>query len=309
MSELPPSVAAATGYLHGGYADALAEFGTPVHLPRSGGWILERAIAGGPERDAMGCYPLFACADWSRLGGDLDALGEELVSLVLVADPFGAYELGDLQACFPDRLVPFKEHFAVDFEAPMTVSKHHRYYARRALASLEVAPCADPAAFLDDWTTLYETLVERHGLTGPKAFSPQSFAGQLAVPGMVMFGAREQGAMVGAHLWYVQGNVGYSHLAAVSPRGYELTAAYALHACALEYFKDRVRWLDLGAGAGVRADAADGLARFKRGWANASRPAYLCGRIFDADRYAAATAAQGIVATDYFPAYRSGELG
>ena len=55
-----------SGYMHLGYAESLVEFGTPRELPRSGGWVLERQIPGFSYRDAMGCYPLFACQDWSQ---------------------------------------------------------------------------------------------------------------------------------------------------------------------------------------------------------------------------------------------------
>ena len=40
-------------------------------MPGCGGSILERPIGALPDRDAMGCYPLFACQDWSRLADDL----------------------------------------------------------------------------------------------------------------------------------------------------------------------------------------------------------------------------------------------
>src|SRR5229473_8652620 len=97
-----------TGYAHPGYAASLSEFGTPRLLPRSGGWILERRIPGCQERDAMGCYPLFACQHWSQLHADLDEIGSELVSVTLVTDPFGGYQEGLLRQCFPDQVVPFK---------------------------------------------------------------------------------------------------------------------------------------------------------------------------------------------------------
>src|SRR5690349_8434686 len=70
-----------TGYLHPAYAESLSEFGRPRLLPRSRGWILERPIPACPYFDAMGCYPLFTCHDWSELPGDLVDLGSELVSL------------------------------------------------------------------------------------------------------------------------------------------------------------------------------------------------------------------------------------
>ena len=75
------------GYLHPGYPKSFVEFGNPRKLSHSGGWIIERQIPGVPYKDAMGCYPLFICDDWSRLYSDLDEISNELVSLVVVTDP------------------------------------------------------------------------------------------------------------------------------------------------------------------------------------------------------------------------------
>jgi hypothetical protein len=65
--------------------------------------------------------------------------------------------------------------------------------------------------------------------------------------------------------------------------------------------------LDLGAGAGLINDPADGLSRFKRGWSTRTQTAYLCGRIFDAASYHALSEARGLAGAAYFPAYRAGE--
>ncbi len=131
-AELSDSVRESTvaGYMHPGYAESLAEFGTPRELPYSGGWLLERAIPGTDLRDAMGCYPLFACREWSGLHRDLDDLENELVSVSLVADPFGHYDKTLLDECF-DTVVAFKQHFVGDLNEPCEalVSKHHRKYA------------------------------------------------------------------------------------------------------------------------------------------------------------------------------------
>ncbi|HLL72128.1 MAG TPA: GNAT family N-acetyltransferase [Pyrinomonadaceae bacterium] len=304
----------ATGYLHPAYAASLFEFGTPRALPACEGWVLERDIAGTATtgaRDAMGCYPLFACRDWSKLRDDLETIEGELVSLALVTDPFGDYDAERLGECFPDKAIPFKEHFvvALDPAKGADISKHHRYYTARAQKQVEVERCADPSAFHGEWVALYANLAARHGLTGIKAFSHASFERQLRVPGCVVLRASHEGQTVGAHVWYVQNEVAYSHLAAVNERGYELMASYALYAFALDHFKDQVRWLDLGAGAGLDADAADGLTRFKRGWTTDTRTVYFCGRIFDRQRYDAILAARRIEANDYFPAYRKGEFG
>ena len=300
----------ATGYMHSGYAESLAEFGNPRLLPRSGGQILERLIPSFTDRDAMGCYPLFTCRDWTPLQADLAEIGTDLVCLSLVTDPFGACDEQSLKQCFPDVVIPFKQHFVADLRQPVdkSVSKHHRYYAQKALGSVSVEICDEPQEFLDEWVELYAHLIARHQLKGFKAFSRNAFAQQLRVPGIVMFRATHQGVPVGAHLWYVQGEVAHSHLMAVNAVGYELMASYALYWFALERFRGQVRWLNFGAIAGVDGEATDGLARFKRGWTSETRTSYFCGRIFDQKRYAKVLAIRGIGANNYFPAYRKGEF-
>ena len=300
------------GYLHHCYPDSLSEFGTPRELPRCQGWILERLIPGTLNKDAMGCYPLFACQDWSKLHLDLSEIDTgDLVSLSLVTDPFGEYDQTYLQRCFGDLVFPFKDHFVVDLGRPTSgcPSRHHRYYAQRALRKVTVETCSDGSALLDEWARLYATLIERHSLTGIKAFSRAAFASQLEIPGLVALRARSGDVTVGMHLWCVHRGVAYSHLAAFSDVGYDLMASYALYWSAIEYFAGKVRWLDLGAGAGVNRGRFDGLSRFKRGWSTGTRPAYFCGRIFNRERYAEIVESKGILAVDHFPAYRLGEFG
>ena len=210
-----------TGYRHPMYAASLAEFGEPRKLPRSGGWLLERTVPQYPDRDAMGSYPIFAASDWSGLSKDLGEIGPGLVSVALVADPFGEYLPHELSSWF-DRVVAFKEHYVVDFSKPLLISKHHRYYSRRAAAdvTVDVGPPVD--GFAAQWSELYDSLVRRHQLKGIKAFSRASFEVQMKVPGMVVFRAMKNGELLGAHLWYQQQNVVYSHLAASTEQGYEV---------------------------------------------------------------------------------------
>jgi hypothetical protein len=295
-----------SGYLHADYARALAAFGQPVFLPNAGGWVLKRAIPNSIRTDAMSCYPLFACRDWQQLAGDLEALerADELVSLTVVTDPFGSYGLSDLRQAFHDLVRPFKEHFVVDLSQPLSrrVCAHHRRNAHQALAVLEIERC-EPESVLGEWLTLYDHLIQRHGIEGVATFSRESFARQLQVLGITVFRARQQGETVGMTLWYRCGDRAYYHLAAYSPRGYELKASFALFWQAGETFaREGVRWLALGAG--LDEDAADGLTRFKRGWATGTRTAYLCGRILDRQAYAALAFSAGITSEIYFPAYR-----
>ncbi|HEY0972520.1 MAG TPA: GNAT family N-acetyltransferase [Gemmatimonadales bacterium] len=301
-------MAPSSGYHHPGYARALAELGVPRALPASGGWLLERPIGRDGMRDLTGCYPLFACGRWDRLEEDLAELPPELVSVTLVADPFGAHDARMLARCFPERCVPFKRHFVADLTRPggAIASPHHRRNIRRASRTVEVERCARPVDQLDAWVSLYGNLIRRHGIEGVAAFSRESFAAQLAVPGIVALRAVRGGDTVGMTLWYQQGDVAYYHLGAYSDAGYEAGAAFALFAEAFTHFRGAVHWLALGAGAGLRADDGDGLSRFKRGWATGTRVAYLCGRVLDPRRYAALVRAAGAEGEeDFFPAYRS----
>ena len=305
----PAHDSAVTGYMHPAHADSLAEFGAPRELPYCGGWLLERQIRGTEFRDAMGAYPLFACRDWSALPRDLQDLEGELVSVSLVPEPFGAYDLALLDACF-DVVIPFKQHFVADLREPpqAIASKHHRKYALKALEEVKVAVCPEPMELLEEWIFLYGALTERHGITGIRAFSRTAFAKQLAIPGLVAFRAEHQGRVVAANLFFLQGQTAYDHLTAASPEGYECRASYALKWCALQHFSGKARWIDWGGGAGVTDDSSDGLTMFKRGWAQTTRPVYFCGRILDETQYHALTRAKNCEQSCWFPAYRDGEF-
>ena len=298
-----------TGYLHPDYAASLSEFGEPLKLPRSGGWLLRRSIPGADAFDAMGCYPSFCCKDWSRLGDDLADVGRGLVSVSLVADPFGDHNPSLLRSVF-ERILEYKTHYVVDLQKPFEsfMSASHREHARHALRKLSVEVCEHPADWLDTWSELYDHLIQRHSLRGIKAFSRAAFRRQLTIPGLVMFRVGVQGEKVGINLWYVQGEVAYAHLVALSPIGYELHAAYALKLAIFDYFEDKVRWLNLGGAAGLDNTANDGLAAFKRGWSSETRTAWFCGRILQPERYQEILRQQGLEEGDYFPAYRAGEF-
>jgi hypothetical protein len=298
-----------TGYLHPDYARSLAAFGEPRVLSGSGAPVLVRGISGTTRVDALGVYPLVCCRDWWALGRDLTTLAEDWVSLAMVVDPFSGLGEPELRELF-DPVRVFKQHFVVELGQPVEVlaNKHHRYYSRQALKTVGVQTVERPTDHLDVWCDLYGHLIRRHALRGIKAFNRDAFATQLAIPGLVMLCAADAQGTVGMHLWYVQGDVAYSHLAAFNDRGYDAMAAYALYWHAITWFTGKVKWLNLGAGAGVSTDASDGLTRFKRGWANGTRPVWFCGRVFDREAYERLSAERAPGGTMYFPAYRAGEF-
>jgi len=301
-----------TGYLHADYARSLSEFGTPRKLTRSGGWILERQIPSSPYRDGMGCYPLFCCQDWSKLHVDLNDFRDVLITLSLVTDPFGDFDLEYLNKFF-DLVIPFKRHYIADLSMPTNkfVHKKWRQNARKAKKQgVYIEKCEEPKKLISEWDSLYKCLIDRHNIKGIRAFSRRSFAKQLNIPGLVMFRALFQNKAIGAMLWYVQEEVAYAHLLALSPLGYELKASYGLYDISFDYFSEdnKVHWLNLGAGAGIKDNGKDGLSRFKKGWSNGTRTAYFCGRIFNKKKYLEIVKSKGSGNTDYFPAYRMGEF-
>lgn len=293
-------------YANASYVAAL-ELGTPRQLPRSGGWIIERPIPAFPTlTDAMGPYPLFSCPDWSGLADDLREL-VDLVSLVLVTDPFAPPPVPRLSELFPDVALRFKDHYVCDLSIPLerSVSSHHRRYARAAQRALTIEACT-PSEAMGEWIDLYDHLKERHGITGITRFSPSSFRRQLALPGLLAFRARTADETVAMALFLRDGDRAYYHLGASSPLGYQMRASFGIFWTALERLaRSDVRIVDLGAGPSGTSD--DGLVRFKSGWATQTLPTWLCGRIFSQSDYRDLVALTGTGNQVYFPAYRSDE--
>ena len=122
---------------------------------------------------------------------------------------------------------------------------------------------------------------------------------------MVMFRAVHEGRTVGLDLWYVQDDVAQGHLVAFSDEGYSLSASYATKWTLLNYFVGKARWVNFGGLPGSADESERRLGQFKRGWANTTRKAYFCGRIFDSQAYDALS--QCAPETSFFPAYRAGD--
>ena len=303
MTGCPPP-AVATGYRHPLYAASLAGLGIPLALPACGGWLIEQRIPHTTLADATGAAPRFDCADWSRLGQDLTALAGRLVSVALIADPFAAAGETELRDVF-DVVVPFKRHYVVDLDSGAALGRRHRRNLAWARSGVAVHACEDPSAYLDEWCALYAGLMRRHAGGSTPALSRAAFAQQLRVPGLTLLRACEGNETVGLHLWYDDGLVARGHLGAASPRGYELRASYALYASAIDHFRGRLRWLDLGGVAGNSDDdETDGLRQFKAGWATHVQQAFLCGRVLQPETFAQLVRDLPEPETFYFPRYR-----
>ncbi|MDZ8118707.1 GNAT family N-acetyltransferase [Pontiella agarivorans] len=298
-----------TGYASRAYADSLSEFGEVIHLKHSNGYLLKKPVPGcAGYFDAIGLYPLFFCSDWSLLQKDFEELPDTIISIGLVADPFGDFTPELLEQTF-DVVNPYKKHFTVDVtrEIAEIGSRHHRREARKAYRSLSVQVCENPAEFVDIWEGLYKTLRRRYSIQGIRGFSHTAFEKQLSMPEIVVHQAFHEDKIIGAQLFYQQDDVVHCHLGAVSPIGYELNAFYALDQFSFSYFSDKARRLDLGGGIGLNSGGHDGLSYYKKGWSSDLQQVYFCGRIINPEMYEMMAQKAKQVHSSYFPTYRAGE--
>ncbi len=285
------------------YAEALAsaEGSKPEDVPEWSTFVVGRSIDGGGG-DVAGPYPRTPLLPGADLKGGLRRLaGEGFVSVVLVSDPMTGLDPTELALAFP-LCRPFKTHLVVERpELAYAPSKHHRYEIRRAFGQC-VVDRVSLADWLGDWWALYRGLINRHSIVGPATFSPGYFDALANDSTFVTFRATAPNSpkSVAMAIWFEHDGIAYNHLGASSAEGYALGASYGLYAAAIEHF-GHVAAIDLGGGAGVVDDPHDGLARFKRGFANSSKTAMLCGAVLDATAYDRLAAGQ---TTNFFPAYR-----
>jgi hypothetical protein len=263
--------------------------------------LLTRPIPQTNWFDALGCYPLTVFGPRPDLNAGLQQLRQaELVSVALVPDPLTSPSPEALADAF-EICRPFKTHYLIDREAgPVRFAKNHRWAIRKSYKHCSFE-AIDLRENLDLWLKLYGHTVSRHRVTGIQAFAPSYFRDFASMDSVTAMAARSQGHIVAIILWVRSGDIVYAHLEGGSPAAYKTHATYGLIAAANEYFAD-CRIIHLGGAAGLGAEPGDGLAHFKRGFANREVTAYFCGSCLHLDRYAAL--AEDQPQTSFFPAYR-----
>lgn len=263
--------------------------------------VLLRPIANSRWHDAIGCYPLAAVRREADLRAGLEELRAlNLVSVALVPDPLTGPAPERLSEAF-EVCRPFKTHYLIDREAgPVCFARTHRRMIRKALKDCSFGP-VELRETLADWEELYGHTTARHGITGIQKF-PSSYFRELAeMPDVIALAAKQREDIIAMILWVRSGEIAYAHLEGSSTAGYKAQAIYGIFAEANAYFSD-CRYLHFGGTAGLDAAAGDGLAYFKRGFANREVTAYFCGARLDPQRYAALT--KDLPLTSFFPAYR-----
>lgn len=286
-------------YATAAYAEA---FGLgSIDVPEWQTSLLTRAIPCTTWFDALGCYPLTVFGQDLDLSAGLKRLRQAgLVSVALVPDPLTSPSPEDLAGAF-EVCRPFKTHYLIDRAAgPVRFTKNHRWSVRKSLQNCGFEQI-DLREHLDLWQKLYQHTVTRHGISGIQNFAPSYFRELAGMPEVTALAALHQGEIVAIILWVRCGDCVYAHLEGGSPEALRTHATYGLIATANEHFAD-CRILHLGGAAGLAAESGDGLAHFKRGFANREVTAYFCGSCLDVDRYAALAAGQA--PTSFFPAYR-----
>jgi len=281
------------------YAVGLAGEAAVLEVPAWGSYVVRRGLGDGLE-DAAGVYPLSVFEAPRDFAGGLAQLAEaRFVSVVMAPDPL-LTDADQLARVFP-VLRPYKIHHLIDpARGPYAPDKHHRYEIRRAWRSctVELVPLA---THLDDWRALYAGLVALRQVSGPADFSDAYFQVLADSGSVVAFVARVDGACAAMSLWFAAEGVVYNHLNAANPLGYARGANFALYDAAIAHFLG-AGVINLGAGLSM-GQGADGLAAFKRGFANASVQSYICGAVLDPARYA--DLSRGRPDDGYFPAYRA----
>lgn len=299
MNVSPDSV---PGYRSAAYAAALSGLGRPVPLGDTGGFLIERTIPGTPYRDLMGPYPLFCCGNWDALEPAIATLGAAYVTLTLVTDPFCPLPPERLAGLFP-HVRPLHDHYLIDLAAPPVLSRHHRRKLRQSDPAIRIEAAPADAGDLAAWTRLYSVLIARKGITDLRRFDEDSFRHQLSVPGTHIVTAWDGPELLGADIYYLDGDVAWAHLSAYAEAGYARSVSYPMMAHAIDHFRPLARWIGLGGAPAVSAaDTGGGIAHFKGGWTPVTRPSHLCGLILDPAAYAALCPDDD--AGDYFPAYR-----
>jgi hypothetical protein len=282
------------------YARTLAHVGAPFWwVPEWGAGLIMRQIPGGGT-DVVGTYPITVFKEGADIAGGLERLrAAGFVSVTLVCDDFHR----------PDHLPgfdvvrEFKSHYlhrgpGNSFGNGYYPHQEHRRKIRRAKRDV-VCREISLKAHLNEWCALYDCLIRRHILTGVHAFPRESFAALSEIEGITAIGGFVGDEMVCCNIWAVHEGRAHSHLVASNEKGYELRAAYAVTDFAMRHFMD-CDVINLGGPAG-NGDADDGLAQFKRGFSNATAPAWICGAVLNREAYDALSAGK---TTDYFPAYR-----
>jgi hypothetical protein len=263
-------------YCSEAYFRAAEEAGTETfHVPDWGTHVLVREARGG-KRPAVGARPFASLHPAADLSAGLTYLRKAgITSVSMASDPMWGPGTPDLQRAF-DVCRKFKTIYIVDRDAEkVRISKRHRNRINQARSGAQLREIS-LADHLDTWLELYRYNVTNRQI--PQPFSAAYFERLAEFPNLRANAVLARGEIVTITIWIPCQDTLYFHDAASSERGHAASASYVAFADVVENTND-CRYLFLGGSAGFYDDPLDGLARFKRGFANRSDLSYLCSTI------------------------------
>lgn len=300
------------GYSSEYYYRTLDRVGQPLFLPRSQAWGLVRNIPNTSYRDLSASFPFLRAISPNRITEDFADLPDDVVTAVVVTDPFSEADPNMLNHSFNAGLTFFKKHYVVNVQSYATDVHHeHLNKVRTAFGrGVTVHECYRTDYYEEIWGMLWDLLVSRHGLADAPGPSRSGVIRQLRVPGTMCVRAQLGSNVIGMVIFYIEGSNAYYHLGAYSEMGYDVHVSYAIFWNAFSYLRDRgVKQVSLGGNAGMKNDDEDGLAYFKRGWASHTVPVYIGKSVLKPDLYDALCEKKGVSSsTSFFPAYRQDRM-
>lgn len=257
------------------YARAFEERGAySLYVPEWRTYVLVRKAPGlGQVRHATGIPGHSSLdADCDLEGGLLKLRREGIASISLITDPLWSPELRLLQEAF-ETCRPFKENFLINrVLRPLRIRKGHRNTINNAKKLVQISPVR-LADVLDCWWALYCEHRQTRAAVYPASRNRFDMLAQLQE--IEVFAVYFEKEVVAMTIWLRFNEILYYVDGASSKRGQAISAPYAAFAHAIDHFSD-CRYIFFGGSADFRSPQSDGLAVFKRGFANTTVRDYLC---------------------------------
>lgn len=317
------------GYFSTEYGNSFSEFGNYYRLPNSETGVLSRVIPISIEDDTIpfdlqGLYPVVIPYDMAGLLPDvMRSLDREFVSLTAVIDPFNAFHYfpnaPEINLGGPLNAYRFKPHVIVNVSSGKPredYSKHHFDRVKKAWKkNPEIYFSDSPSLAAVAWWEMQSELNRKKDITGIKAMSEDMINQQVKVKGLEVVMAYIGNELAGISTWMVHKGTAYSHTTAMTELGRKYMVGYSMYDFAIHNLNEKypeLSAISLGSYFSVpkiKYKTVNGLDYFKQGWSSTRLYSYLLTAILNQrlyDKLCKASDTEGV--TDYFPAYRNGEL-
>lgn len=284
------------------YAATLSHLGTPFVVHGWQGSLIRCAIPGAAHLfDAVGSWPYCSPPEISQLSALYRALqAQGLVTFRAFFRPKTALAVEQWhQAGFTPVLL--KEHFVFDptLDWPAHSAKT-RYNIRRGrrLWRVELLALAEYHRTIAEY---HERLVQRRQFSAMAALPPAHFAALAELPNVRVLGALDTDGL-GAALIAVHDETSvHFHVIVGAERAYQTCAFYALYQAAIE------RWSPshtIYLGGAPSSPNGQGIAHFKRRFANRRAPVYMIQAVLDRETCQQLVCARAAPQSNWFPPYR-----